>query len=73
MWELHFGTFHLWRVVQFGTKRLKTAFEWLVKTPLQLVRMHLNGLVRKEFLSIRLHDIQTLIWHLTIRMACKWH
>ena len=34
--------------------------------------MRLNDLARKVFLSIRLHGIETLIWHLTIRMACKW-
>ena len=44
-----------------GTKRLKTAFEWLAKTPFYLVRMRWNGLVRKAFLSIRLHGTLTLI------------
>ena len=56
----------------FGTKRLKAAFDWLAKTPFLLVTMRLNGLVRKVFLSICLHGIQTLSWHLTIRMAYKW-
>ena len=62
---------NMWCVAWFGTKRLKTAFEWLAKTPFELVRMRVNGLVRKAFLSIRLHDIHTLIWCLTIRMAYK--
>ena len=36
------------------------AFEWLAKTLFYLVRMCLNGLVRKALPSIRLHGIQTL-------------
>ena len=62
----------MWCVARFGIKRLNTAFEWLAKMPFSLVGMHLNGLVRKAFLSVRLHSIQTLIWHLNIHMACKW-
>ena len=79
LWKICFNYFakgvffipNMWCVARFGTKHLKTAFEWLTKALFWLVRMCLNGLFRKAFLWIRLHDIQTPTWYLTIRMVYK--